>query len=91
MTQMRAFPNLTPWERVALAHRIRSFMRPPVPEDSAEDYATLVDLYKLDEVQQPKQTIPIERAMEILSGQAGSADARSGRTTVPAAAARDGG
>lgn len=84
-TQMRAFPNLVPWERVALAHHVQSFFTSPAPEDSAEDYAALVEEYGLDKVQLPKQTIPIERAMEILSGQAGNAGTGSALPTSPSA------
>jgi len=79
MTQMRAFPNLTPWERVALAHSIRKVMTSPLPEDTVEDYAALVEQYRLDEVQQPREPIPIERAMKILSEQAGEAGAGAAR------------
>jgi cytochrome c oxidase subunit 2 len=89
-TQMRAFPNLVPWERLALAHHVQSFFTSPAPEDSAEDYAALVEQYGLDKVQQPKQTIPIERAMEILSEQASDAGAGSGRATSPPATDRAG-
>jgi len=66
-TQMRAFPNLIPWERLALAHYVRSFSSAMAPEDSPEDYATLAEEYGLNEVQAPQETIPVERAMEILS------------------------
>lgn len=78
-TQMRAFPNLVPWERVALAHHVQSFFATPAPDDSADDYAGLVEQYQLDQVQQPRQTIPIERAMEILSEQARHVGAESER------------
>jgi cytochrome c oxidase subunit II len=89
-TQMRAFPNLVPWERVALAHRVRSFFTSPAPEDTAEDYAALVKEYGLDQVQTPKPTIPIERAMEIVSEQAGNTGAPSGQTTSAPASDREG-
>ena len=74
-TQMRAFPNLVPWERLALAHYVRDFNDGVAPEDSPEDYAVLAEEYGLDEIQEPKQTSPVERAMEILSREAeGAAD-----------------
>jgi len=65
-TRMRAYSNLTPWERVALAHRVRKFSKEPLPQDTSEDYDALVAEYGLDRVQAPQKTIPVERAMEIL-------------------------
>jgi len=65
-TRMRAYPNFTPWERVALAHYVRAFSKESPPQDATEDYEALVKEYGLDKVQTPKETIPIERAMEIL-------------------------
>ena len=65
-TRMRAYPNLTPWERVALGHYVRAFSKEPLPEDTPEDYQGLVDEYGLDKVQAPHETISIEEAMEIL-------------------------
>ncbi len=78
-TQMRAFPNLTPWERVALAHYVRSFMKTELPQDTAADYAALVEEYGLDKVQAPGETIPIEQAMELLSDD----DPDRGREAAP--------
>ncbi|MGD2109281.1 MAG: cytochrome c oxidase subunit II [Phycisphaerae bacterium] len=74
--RMRAYPNLTPWERVAMAHYVRSFSVEPLPQDTPEDYQKLVEEYGLDKVQAPKKTIPIERAMELLVREAGSAARR---------------
>ena len=71
-TQMRPYPNLTPWERVAVAHYVRSFSKEPRPEDTPEDCQAMIAEYGLDKVQAPKQTIPIERAMELLVMEAGS-------------------
>ncbi|UCF32679.1 MAG: cytochrome c, partial [Phycisphaerales bacterium] len=65
-TQMRAYPNFTPWERVAVAHYVRAFLKDKPPPDSQEDYAALVEEYGLDKTQEPKETIPIEKAMELL-------------------------
>jgi len=70
-TQMRPYPNLTPWERVAVAHYVRSFSKEPRPEDTLEDCQAMIEEYGLDKVQAPKQTIPIERAMELLVMEAG--------------------
>lgn len=64
-TRMRAYPNFTPWERVALAHYVRTFLAEP-PQDTVEDYEELIAQYGLDKVQAPAETISIEKAMEIL-------------------------
>ena len=72
-TQMRAYPNLTPWERVALAHYVRGFLPEKPPNDTPEDYASLVREYELDKVQAPGERMSIERAMEILDREAESA------------------
>jgi len=65
-TQMRPFPNLTPWERVALAHYVRSFAKGQAPADTKQDYDALVKEYGLDKIQPPKQPLPIEQAMKLL-------------------------
>lgn len=84
-TRMRAFPNLTPWERVAVAHYVRSFSKVPLPRGTPEDYAELVAEYGLDKTQVPQDTIPIERAMELLVIEAGSSgQAREERSTAEA-------
>ncbi len=74
-TQMRAYPNLSSWERVALAHYVRSLMEQGLLVDTSEEYAALVAEYELDKVKGPGETISIERAMEILSKAAEAADA----------------
>lgn len=68
-TQMRPYPNLSPWERVAVAHYVRSLLGRPAPPDTEADYAALVEQYRLDQVQAPRETIPVERAMELLSAE----------------------
>jgi cytochrome c oxidase subunit 2 len=75
-SQMRAYPNLTPWERVGLAHYVRSFLSDKPPKDTSDDYAVLVEKYGLDKVQKPKATIPIERAMKLMSEEAQTRGAR---------------
>jgi cytochrome c oxidase subunit II len=65
-TQMRGYPNLSPWERVGLAHKVRSFLKEPAPVDTQEDFDALVTEYELDKIQPPKESIPIEQAMELL-------------------------
>ncbi len=66
-SQMRSYPNLTPWERIALAHVVRSYSSETLVPDSQEDFAELVRDYELDKVKTPGDTISIDRAMEILS------------------------
>jgi cytochrome c oxidase subunit II len=64
-SQMRSYPNFTPYEKVALSHYVRQFMT-DAPKTTAEDYAILVEEYGLDKVQAPKESIPIEKAMDLL-------------------------
>ncbi len=73
-TQMRAYPNISPWERVALAHHVHAFMTDPGPDATAEDYAALVEEYELDKIQPPGKTISVEQAMEILSREGTGSD-----------------
>jgi cytochrome c oxidase subunit II len=80
-TQMRAYPNFAPWERMALAHQVRSFLKDEPPADTREDYAALVKQYGLDKVQKPQDTIPIERAMEIMSKEAAASEIGRTKTT----------
>ncbi len=68
-TQMRPYPNLTPWERIALAHQVRTFIKDGAPPDTEEDYAALIREYELDKMKAPSETIPIERAIEILGNE----------------------
>ncbi len=65
-TQMRAFPNFTPWENVALAHMVRGFLTTPPAPDSEADYQALVAEFELDKVQAPKESIPVEKAMDLI-------------------------
>lgn len=71
-TQMRAYPDFTPWEKMALAHHVRSFQATPPPADTEEDFNALVAAYELDKIQGPKERIAIEAAMEILLREAGT-------------------
>jgi hypothetical protein len=64
-TQMRAFPNFTPWERVALAHFVRHFQKSP-PPTTRQEYDALVKQFGLDNLQAPKPALPIEQAMKLL-------------------------
>ncbi len=73
-TQMRAYPNLTPWERVGLGHYVRSFQKGAVPADSEADFKALVKTYELDKIKGPGETIEVEKAMEILAREARETD-----------------
>jgi len=65
-TQMRAYPNFTPWQRVALGHYVRHFMKPTPPADTRQDFDALVKEYELDKIQPPSQPLPIDQAMKLL-------------------------
>jgi cytochrome c oxidase subunit II len=65
-TQMRAFPNLTPWETIALAQKVRTFSSTPLESDTREVYDALVAEYELDKIQAPGPTLSIDDAMDKL-------------------------
>lgn len=71
-TRMRAYPNFAPWEKVALAHHVRSYLGDAGPKDTRQDYDGLVREFGLDRIQKPKDPIPVERAMELLVKEAAS-------------------
>lgn len=62
-TQMRAFDNLPPWERLALAHYVRGFIDGGPPETTRADMEALIAEYKLDEKVEVTRSFPIEDAM----------------------------
>jgi len=64
--RMRPYPNLTPWEKAALAHHVRSFLSTAAPPDTQEDFAALVTEYELDKLKGPKKAIPVEKAMDLI-------------------------
>lgn len=70
-TQMRAFPNLSPWESVAVAHHVRGYLpKGSLSKDTKADFSALVKKYELDKKQGPAETIPVEDAMELLEKEA---------------------
>jgi cytochrome c oxidase subunit 2 len=81
-TQMRAFPTLTPYQKVAVSHYVRAFLEETPPADTREDYDELVAEYELDKIQPPGETIPVEQAMKILADEA--ADGGKQPATQPA-------
>lgn len=74
-SQMRAFPNLSPWEKVALAHKVRSFLGDKAPATTEADYQALVEKYGLDKITGPGETIPVEDAIEKLLEESGAGSA----------------
>jgi mono/diheme cytochrome c family protein len=66
-TRMAAYPQFSAWQKVALAHKVRSFMpEGERPETTREDYDELEAEYRLDQIQVPKEPISVDRAMDIL-------------------------
>ncbi len=69
-SQMRAFPNLSAWDRFALAHHVASFARARRSESTLEDCRKLIEAYKLDEPPVVRRDFPIQAAMEELAAEA---------------------
>ena len=64
-TQMRAFNNLPPWTRIALAHYVQSFYKgPDMPETTKADMDALIEKYQLKDQKAPSRKFPIEEAMQ---------------------------
>ncbi len=70
-TRMRSFVNLRPWDRFALAHYVAAFNQGPKPTSSEEEIAKLVEDYRIGEVVEAAQTIPVEEAMRLIAEEAG--------------------
>ncbi len=67
-TQMRAFNNLSPWQRLALAHHVVSFNRSAQrPKASQEEWEALVKEYSLDKPPVITREFPIEDAMKAIA------------------------
>jgi len=67
-TQMRSFPQIPPWDRFALAHKVRSFYAgTDIPQDTPEELAQLSQDYELDKIQPPQERLSIEQAMKIMA------------------------
>ena len=67
-TQMRAFSNLPPWERFALAHYVQGFYKgTDRPTTTLADMQKLVKEDKLDEPPVITRTLPIKEAMEAVA------------------------
>jgi len=69
-SQMRPYPNFTPWERVALAHQVRSFHKAKLKAETEGEYKAMVKRHGLDKIKGPKESIPVERAIKILAEEA---------------------
>ena len=69
-TEMRAFTNLRPWDRFALAHHISKFYKgSDRPVSTDEDITGLVEDYQLDQQQAPTTTISIEASMQAIAAE----------------------
>ncbi|MCP3984486.1 MAG: cytochrome c oxidase subunit II [bacterium] len=69
-TQMRAFPNLSPWDRFAVAHYVASFAQKGRTDSTLEDCAQLIAEYKLDKPPVVERVFPIDAAMEEMAAEA---------------------
>ncbi|MHC5012233.1 MAG: cytochrome c oxidase subunit II [Planctomycetota bacterium] len=70
-TQMRAFSNLSAWDRFALAHHVADFYTGiGRPETTDEDAALLVEEFKLDQQQEVQREFPIEETIEAMAEEA---------------------
>jgi len=70
-TQMRAFINISPWDRFALAHHVAAFNQSGGrPESTPEDAQQLMEEYRLGGKEEPRQTISIDEAMRAISREA---------------------
>lgn len=74
-TPMRAYPNLSAWQKLALGKYVQEFylqeFNEAAPEDSEADYAALIKEFKLDQIQPPRDVIGIDKAMAILAQESG--------------------
>lgn len=70
-TQMRAFNNLPPWDRMALAHHVRSFFRgADRPESTPEEWKQCQDDFQLDKPPVVTRRFPLQEAMEEIARRA---------------------
>lgn len=73
-TNMRSFKQLSLQDRFALMHYVAHFYGgDDRPVDTPEDLAQLNLEFKLDQERTPRESIPVEEAMERLAGPAGAA------------------
>jgi cytochrome c oxidase subunit II len=72
-TQMRPFPVLPSWEKMALARFVRGFSKDPaLPSATPEEFQKLVEELKLDQVRKVPREFPIDAAMQEISETAGA-------------------
>jgi cytochrome c oxidase subunit 2 len=70
-TQMRAFNNLSAWDRFALAYRVADFYEgADWPASTRADFEELIKQYKLDEQPVIQRSFPIEQTIEDMSKEA---------------------
>ena len=64
-TQMRAFNNLSSWDRFALAYYVKDFYEgSDYPESTKAEFEQLIQDYGLDEEPDIQRTFPIDEAMQ---------------------------
>ncbi|MBF0197907.1 MAG: cytochrome c oxidase subunit II [Planctomycetes bacterium] len=66
-TEMRGFTSLSPWDRFAVAHKVASFYKGSGRQKVSEAEAkALEEKYKLSAPYEPKKTLAIDQAMDLL-------------------------
>lgn len=68
-TQMRPYPNLSAWQKLALARYVQSF-NPSPKKSTPEELGALIKEYNLDKMEAPRETIPIDKAMVLMEKEA---------------------
>jgi mono/diheme cytochrome c family protein len=64
-TRMKAFDNLSAWDRFALSHYVAKLHPNPARSDASEaEYKALIKEYKLDEQKKVTREFPLEDAIE---------------------------
>lgn len=67
-TQMRAFTNLSAWDRFALAHHVAGFSKDQRDKGMEEkEVQALIKRFKLDEMPKVRRVFPIDKAIKDLS------------------------
>ena len=73
-TNMRSFSHLPAWDRFALAHVVASFYEgADRVADTPEEIEKLKVDFQLDKAYEPRETIPVEEAMQAIAAEAVSA------------------
>jgi cytochrome c oxidase subunit 2 len=76
-TEMRAFTNLSAWDRFALAHKVLSFSEGKERTASTQkELETLVEVYELDKQEAPPSALPLAEARDELLKEADGSSER---------------